>query len=101
MVRQWQNLFYENRLSGVDLEGNPTALLDVVKAADVARLTQEDWDRERNKMLETCNSCHSGNFAKLLESCDTPIKLFPITSTTFFASICSIIILSNPHTITI
>jgi acetolactate synthase-1/2/3 large subunit len=23
MVRQWQNLFYENRLSGVDLVGNP------------------------------------------------------------------------------
>ena len=23
MVRQWQNLFYENRLSGVDLQGNP------------------------------------------------------------------------------
>ena len=23
MVRQWQNLFYENRLSGVDLEGSP------------------------------------------------------------------------------
>ena len=23
MVRQWQNMFYENRLSGVDLEGNP------------------------------------------------------------------------------
>jgi len=23
MVRQWQNIFYENRLSGVDLEGNP------------------------------------------------------------------------------
>lgn len=23
MVRQWQHLFYENRLSGVDLEGNP------------------------------------------------------------------------------
>lgn len=23
MVRQWQELFYENRLSGVDLEGNP------------------------------------------------------------------------------
>src|SRR5690606_22474260 len=23
MVRQWQNLFFENRLSGVDLEGNP------------------------------------------------------------------------------
>ncbi len=23
MVRQWQSLFYENRLSGVDMEGNP------------------------------------------------------------------------------
>ncbi len=23
MVRQWQNIFYENRLSGVNLEGNP------------------------------------------------------------------------------
>jgi acetolactate synthase I/II/III large subunit len=30
MVRQWQHLFYENRLSGVDLEGNP----DFVKVAE-------------------------------------------------------------------
>jgi acetolactate synthase-1/2/3 large subunit len=30
MVRQWQNLFYSNRLSGVDLEGNP----DFVKLAE-------------------------------------------------------------------
>ncbi len=30
MVRQWQNLFYENRLSGVDLQGNP----DFVKLAE-------------------------------------------------------------------
>lgn len=30
MVRQWQSLFYENRLSGVDLEGNP----DFVKLAE-------------------------------------------------------------------
>ena len=29
MVRQWQELFWENRLSGVDLEGNP----DFVKLA--------------------------------------------------------------------
>jgi acetolactate synthase-1/2/3 large subunit len=29
MVRQWQHLFYENRLSGVDLVGNP----DFVKLA--------------------------------------------------------------------
>ena len=30
MVRQWQNLFYQNRLSGVDLDGNP----DFVKLAE-------------------------------------------------------------------
>jgi acetolactate synthase-1/2/3 large subunit len=29
MVRQWQEMFFENRLSGVDLEGNP----DFVKLA--------------------------------------------------------------------
>jgi acetolactate synthase-1/2/3 large subunit len=29
-VRQWQNLFYDNRLSGVDLAGNP----DFVKLAE-------------------------------------------------------------------
>ena len=59
----------------MDLEGNPTPLIDIVKAADLARLTQEDWDRERNKMLKTCNTCHSGNFAKLeLEKGDNMIK---------------------------
>jgi len=30
MVRQWQELFFENRLSGVDLEGNP----DFIKLAE-------------------------------------------------------------------
>jgi acetolactate synthase-1/2/3 large subunit len=29
MIRQWQELFYDNRLSGADLEGNP----DFVKVA--------------------------------------------------------------------
>jgi acetolactate synthase-1/2/3 large subunit len=30
MVRQWQNMFYDNRLSGVDLKGSP----DFVKLAE-------------------------------------------------------------------
>ncbi len=47
----------------LDPEGNPTERLDVVKAADVARLTQEAWDGERKKMLNTCRQCHSGKFA--------------------------------------
>jgi len=51
-------------LGVLDPDGNPTALLDVVKAADLARLTQEDFDKEREKMLKTCKNCHSGNFAE-------------------------------------
>ncbi len=45
-------------------DGKPTARLDVVKAADVARLNQEAWQKERDKMVKTCNQCHSVNFAK-------------------------------------
>jgi len=45
-------------------EGKPTDRLDVVKAATVARLTQEDWQKERDKMIKTCNQYHSVNFAK-------------------------------------
>ena len=51
-------------LGVLDPSGKPTALVDTIKAADVARLTQEDWQRERDKMIKTCNQCHSGNFAK-------------------------------------
>jgi hypothetical protein len=51
-------------LGVLDPKGNPTGRLEVVKAADVARLTQEAFDKERSKMLATCNGCHSGNFAR-------------------------------------
>ena len=39
-------------LGVLDPEGKPTDRLAVVKAADVARLTQEDWQKERDKMVE-------------------------------------------------
>lgn len=51
-------------LGVLDPEGKPTARVDVVKAADVARLTQEDWQKERDKMLKTCTKCHSRTFAQ-------------------------------------
>jgi cytochrome c553 len=51
-------------LGVLDPQGKPTARLDVVKAADVARLTQEAFDAERGKMLKTCTQCHSESFAK-------------------------------------
>ena len=51
-------------LGVLDPEGNPTARLDVVKAADVVRLTQDAWQQERDKMLKICGQCHSENFAR-------------------------------------
>ncbi len=51
-------------LGVLDPGGKPTARLDVVKAADVARLTQESWQAERDKMTGVCRECHSLNFAK-------------------------------------
>ena len=62
-------------LGVLDPDGNPTGRLEVVKAANVARLTQEDWQKEREKMLKTCNQCHSLNFAKAeLEKGDQMIQ---------------------------
>ncbi len=51
-------------LGVLDPQGNPTARLDVVKAASVARLTEEEWQAQRTKMLKVCGDCHSENFAK-------------------------------------
>jgi hydroxylamine dehydrogenase len=62
-------------LGVLDPAGKPTARLDVVKAANVARLTQEDWQLQRDKMLKACNQCHSINFAKAeLQKGDDMIK---------------------------
>ncbi len=44
--------------------GEPTAILDAVKAVDMARLDQADWEAEREKMLDTCTGCHSRSYAK-------------------------------------
>jgi len=51
-------------LGVLDPEGKPTGRLDVVKAAKVARLTAEDFDKQREKMLGVCGDCHSKNFSK-------------------------------------
>jgi hydroxylamine dehydrogenase len=62
-------------LGVLDPSGKPTALVATVQAADVARLTQEDWQKERDKMLATCSQCHSSNFAKQqLEAGDDMIR---------------------------
>ncbi|MBE0593307.1 MAG: cytochrome C [Gemmatimonadales bacterium] len=51
-------------LGVLDPTGKPTARLDAVKAADVARLTQTEWEVEREKIEGMCMECHSINFAR-------------------------------------
>ncbi len=63
---QWKNdqITILKALGVLDPQGNPTKLLDVVKAADLARLTQEDWQYERDRMIKVCSDCHSEEFAR-------------------------------------
>lgn len=75
--KQWASDRVEilKALGVLDPQGNPTSLVDVVKAADVARLNQEDWQKERDKMTKVCSDCHSDNFVKAeLEKGDDMIK---------------------------
>jgi uncharacterized CHY-type Zn-finger protein len=51
-------------LGVLDPDGKPTARFDAVEAVDVARFNQASWQAERDKMLKTCNQCHSIDFAR-------------------------------------
>jgi hypothetical protein len=62
-------------LGVLDEEGQPTDRLSVVQAGDVARLTKEAWQAERDKMISVCSKCHTPSFAKLqLARADSIIK---------------------------
>ncbi len=57
MVRQWQELFFDNRLSGVDLEGNP----DFIKLAEAYGIKGVHINKAKDvhkKLLEAIN--HKG-----------------------------------------
>jgi hydroxylamine dehydrogenase len=51
-------------LGVLDPQGSPTARLDLVRDAQVARLSAEEFDAERAKMVKVCEQCHSDNFAR-------------------------------------
>jgi len=51
-------------LGVLDPEGKPTPRLEAVKSINLVRLTQEAWDKERDKMVKTCSTCHSLSFAR-------------------------------------
>ena len=62
-------------LGVLDNAGQPTARLDLVKAADMVRLTEEAFTVERDKMITTCKECHCETYVlKSLENSDQMIK---------------------------
>ncbi len=44
--------------------GKPTARLAVMKSIDMVRLSQESWQKERDRMVAVCRRCHSENYAR-------------------------------------
>ena len=44
--------------------GKPTARLELVKVADLARLSEEAFQKERAKMIKTCTKCHSESYVR-------------------------------------
>jgi len=51
-------------LGVLDPGGKPTARLEVVKSADIARLTAESWQKDRDQMNKACAGCHAAGFIK-------------------------------------
>jgi hydroxylamine dehydrogenase len=51
-------------LGVLDPAGKPTTFLEVVKGARVARLTEEEWQAQRDRMIATCKQCHAEGFAR-------------------------------------
>ncbi len=51
-------------LGVLDKDGNPTPRLELVKAGKIARLTKEEFQAPRDKMLAVCSRCHGASYAK-------------------------------------
>ena len=56
-------------------EGKPTPRLEVVKVGKLARLSAEEWQVERDRMVRVCTNCHAEAFAQQnLAAADSIIK---------------------------
>jgi acetolactate synthase I/II/III large subunit len=71
MVRQWQELFYDNRLSGVDLEGNPDFVklaesfgikgINICRPSDVSKKITEALDYNNGPVVINCEVAKTDN----------------------------------------
>jgi hydroxylamine dehydrogenase len=55
-------IFQAMGLFGMD--GKPTPVMEGAKALDLFRFTNEDWQKERDKMTKICAECHAMSFVK-------------------------------------
>jgi hydroxylamine dehydrogenase len=64
--KEWLNdrITILQALGVLDEKGNPTERLEAVKVAKVARLSKEEFEKYRNRMIDTCTKCHSKSFAQ-------------------------------------
>ncbi len=59
----------------LDADGNPTARFDLIGPAKLARLTMDEWNEPREKMITVCGDCHSEEFARIsLEEGDQMLR---------------------------
>jgi len=75
--KEWMNdrVAILQALGVLDENGKPTARLDLVKAGKVARLTTEEFQKERDKMTKICANCHGASYAKKqLDEADLVVK---------------------------
>jgi hydroxylamine dehydrogenase len=48
----------------LDPDLKPTPMLEGIKALDIVRMSQDAWQKERDRMVKSCTQCHSANFAR-------------------------------------
>jgi cytochrome c553 len=75
--KEWWNdrITILQALGVLDEKGNPTERFEAVKLAKVARLTKEEWQAERDKIIKVCSKCHSKRYVKeQLESADKILR---------------------------
>jgi hypothetical protein len=60
--KEWATIL--EALGVLDPQGQPTPRLNAVTSIDMVRLTEEDFQKEREKILKACMNCHSEKFAK-------------------------------------
>jgi hydroxylamine dehydrogenase len=62
-------------LGMLDPKGRPTERHVLIKELDLARLTEEDWQKERDRMAKTCFECHPKVFVdRLFENGDRMVR---------------------------